>query len=810
MTYTCCWPPFTTRVGDLLAVGRPGGEQVVALAGGQLLGPGAVVLDGPDLHLAGVAGHVQDAVPAGLQGRGGDGGQGGRQTGAGEQGGSSVPPGRMGGRPFCQTGAVRARRTGCYYNDTAPPRARHVPPRRRVAVAGFRRPRIGRRAGEGRQAGRHDRGGRPARHRRPPEGSEKRAPEAAAGGEAQAVRFLVQWVKKITDAELRVADKPGDGPAIYVGKAAVRAGLKLDDIDSPTKEGIRIVVEDRRPDRRAERRRDREGRLPVPRGTRLPVLHGRPARRGVPAVARPGREAGHDHREAGPAVPQPEGADVEGRVLEGVERGRRRELSRTRTRGAGTSRRALFAEHPEYFAMGADGKRKDGDWLCTSNPRCGRSSPTSVIAAIKGGTKHPSISPPDGRGYCQCDKCKAQDDPKIIEPSSGSVSMSNRYADFFDDVGRQRGEGVPGLGAELLRLRRLHAAADGREEAVAEPVRGHRPDPLLPAARDRRPELPEPQAAAGDGRRVGRRWRHGSGITTTCTTWPTRPCPCSSTPRARSSSRPWPDEGLTYMTIEVLSNWYMYGPQIYLSLRLAYDPKLDAAASSMTITRSSTARRRRPMKAYWLGIDEATAKLAVPLRRVLRAGGGVHAGVLPGLRVAAEAGGRGGEGRQRVRGTGGDARGRVRNVLDYRAIGDAMAAATSSRRRPSTTEMVKRIDGLVAKGYANRGVRHRIPEAVPAEDHRRRRGGDRGAEQGRPGASRPVAVHHRRRRQGCGAELSGGGFRRLEVADGGDVLGDPQRSGIVRRTRSSGTGPRSRPPRGTAGWRSCSPRSMAG
>jgi hypothetical protein len=38
------------------------------------------------------------------------------------------------------------------------------------------------------------------------------------------------------------------------------------------------------------------------------------------------------------------------------------------------------------------------------------------------------------------------------------------------------------------------------------------------------------------------------------------------------------DKGLTYMTIEVLSNWHIYGPQIYLSLRLAYDPHADAAA----------------------------------------------------------------------------------------------------------------------------------------------------------------------------------------------------------------------------------------
>src|SRR5262249_48230504 len=79
----------------------------------------------------------------------------------------------------------------------------------------------------------------------PAKKGKKQAPEAA-GSEAQAVHLLVEWVKKITDIELPIADKPVDWPAIFVGKAAIRAGLKLDDVDSPTKEGVRIAVEEKR------------------------------------------------------------------------------------------------------------------------------------------------------------------------------------------------------------------------------------------------------------------------------------------------------------------------------------------------------------------------------------------------------------------------------------------------------------------------------------------------------------------------------------------------------------------------------------
>ena len=61
----------------------------------------------------------------------------------------------------------------------------------------------------------------------------KKGKNPPAGGEGLATQLLVEWVKKITDAELPVADKAPEGvPAIYVGKAAVAAGLKLEDIVS--------------------------------------------------------------------------------------------------------------------------------------------------------------------------------------------------------------------------------------------------------------------------------------------------------------------------------------------------------------------------------------------------------------------------------------------------------------------------------------------------------------------------------------------------------------------------------------------------
>ncbi len=65
--------------------------------------------------------------------------------------------------------------------------------------------------------------------------------------EAGAAALLAEWIKKITGANLPIAREAKEGvPAIYLGKAAVRAGLKLDDIESPSHEAVRIVADSKR------------------------------------------------------------------------------------------------------------------------------------------------------------------------------------------------------------------------------------------------------------------------------------------------------------------------------------------------------------------------------------------------------------------------------------------------------------------------------------------------------------------------------------------------------------------------------------
>ena len=68
-----------------------------------------------------------------------------------------------------------------------------------------------------------------------------------ASDEEFAVQTLVEWIKKITDIELHVADKALlQRPAIFVGQAAISAGLKLNDIVSASHEGLRIDADENR------------------------------------------------------------------------------------------------------------------------------------------------------------------------------------------------------------------------------------------------------------------------------------------------------------------------------------------------------------------------------------------------------------------------------------------------------------------------------------------------------------------------------------------------------------------------------------
>lgn len=522
------------------------------------------------------------------------------------------------------------------------------------------------------------------------------------GGEVAAARLLADWLGKMTGAAFPVQERAAEGVTpIYVGRAAVAAGLKLDDIDSPTKEGVRIVVEPNRV-----------------------LIGGQSDAATLKAVCRFLEHLGCRYfmdtplGEVAPREPDltvapttitekpgllyrnPKGPSWMGGYWKAWNGAGGEDFAHAHSWGRYIPK-GLFAEHPEFFAMGADGQRKNGDWLCTSNPGAREVFAKGVVAAIKAGAKNPSISPPDGRGYCQCPQCKAQDDPKVIEPSSGNVAVSTRYADFFDDVARRVAKDCPDSVLSFYVYADYTQPPTRTEKlapnlcAVIAPIRYCRlhalGDPNCPS-RKQQVEMLDGWAKVAP--RLGYYNYMYNLADATLPTFKFTPCKVEFPQLA--------DRGLAFMTIEVLSNWHLYGPQIYLSLRMAYDPRLDAAAVMDDYYAKFYGPAAGPMKAYWTGIDEATAKLAN------HSGGfyGLAAAYTPEFVRACES---------RLKQAADTAKGadpvyaeRVglhaagfQNVTDYHAITGAMARGDFLAAKATYDAMCARIDALAAKRHAN-------------------------------------------------------------------------------------------------------------
>src|ERR1051325_6967310 len=63
-------------------------------------------------------------------------------------------------------------------------------------------------------------------------------------GDAMAAEVLGKWIEKMSGVKLAEGTKLPEGMiGIYVGKAAIAAGLKLDEVESATHEGVRVVCD---------------------------------------------------------------------------------------------------------------------------------------------------------------------------------------------------------------------------------------------------------------------------------------------------------------------------------------------------------------------------------------------------------------------------------------------------------------------------------------------------------------------------------------------------------------------------------------
>ncbi len=443
----------------------------------------------------------------------------------------------------------------------------------------------------------------------PTRGKKRSRRRRSGASDDMAARALVDWIRKITDVELPIVQTPPKGsPAIYVGAAAVAAGLRLDDVSSPTNEGMKVVCD-----------------------SRGVLLGGQSPPATVKAACRFLEELGcrffMDHP-LGEVYPRTRTLRVSTLAIADAPGLQFRSIWGSQWSGgslwkiwnghggARFSMRhawgqyvdgAVFAAHPEYFAL-RDGQRRKGGWYCTSNAALRKVFADGVAAAIARGDVNPSISPPDGRGYCQCPPCRKQDDPKVVEPSSGTVSVSNRYLDFYDDVARRIAAAHPNA------ILNFYAYADYTQA----PTLGRKVAPSLcvwiaPIRYSRHHAIGSPNSSsrtqlaalidgwAGAVSKIGYR------------TYNYNLAECL-VPFSKisiwSHDIPWlKRKGCIGVNLETLTNWEIYGPHIYLSIRLAYSPDADAGAIMDDYFARFYGPAAAHMKRYWMTIDKAFADL---------------------------------------------------------------------------------------------------------------------------------------------------------------------------------------------------------
>lgn len=105
-----------------------------------------------------------------------------------------------------------------------------------------------------------------------------------------------------------------------------------------------------------------------------------------------------------------------------------------------------FEKHPEYFALCLGKRTTDfSAQLCLSNPDVQRITVEKILELIKKNPTRESwaIEPNDSGPQCECDNCKAMDDPKQMSPW-GMPTYANRLNKFRNIVAVEVAKKAPG------------------------------------------------------------------------------------------------------------------------------------------------------------------------------------------------------------------------------------------------------------------------------------------------------------------------------------------------------------------------------
>ena len=101
--------------------------------------------------------------------------------------------------------------------------------------------------------------------------------------------------------------------------------------------------------------------------------------------------------------------------------------------------------HPDWFAL-VNGVRRPPQ-MCTTNPEVIARMVEYVLA---GKEDIMNISPSDGGGFCECERCRALDVPGVLGYDNKTVQLSDRIFTYANEVARQVREKNPAKGCGMF------------------------------------------------------------------------------------------------------------------------------------------------------------------------------------------------------------------------------------------------------------------------------------------------------------------------------------------------------------------------
>lgn len=264
-----------------------------------------------------------------------------------------------------------------------------------------------------------------------------------------------------------------------------------------------------------------------------------------------------------------------------------------------------FESHPEYFSQNR-GQRTTKQ-LCTTNPDTLRTAAEHLIKKMDGEAAMVfAAGPNDGGNLCECERCAKLDTPGYFEPTSGKPSCADRVFGFASQLAALTAPKHPSKDVGVLvyseysrpprQFERLHQNVFPMIAPIRR-CRFHGPgNPNCPSSC----LLDEEIAAWGKLSDKLGFYVYNYNLADTLV-------PLSKISyfrRLQSAVRRADPRELAWI-FETIDSWSAHAPHLYLSVRLAWNSRVDIDAEMERYYDQFYAEASVPMRRYWQRIDAA-------------------------------------------------------------------------------------------------------------------------------------------------------------------------------------------------------------